>query len=231
MLQTVDLECFLFRNKKRFRKLLGRTVILKSQDTLLALKYWSVKGQGLKELKVNPRQLRESITAGPKQFDKKPSVRQLAESIKISPSEVSKSTKRLVAAKLVVERNGEYIAERSSLIDWLCYGVRHAYPAEIVGFGRGMPTAWNCPWVRTDIMPPEPPMVWAASGGAAEGTIIKPIHESVPFAASSDELLYEALSLIEAIRLGKPRELAIAREELSMILESYRSHWNDTDTI
>lgn len=199
-------------------------MILKPQDTLLALKYWSVKGQSLKDLKVNPRQLRESIMAGPKQLDKKPSVRQLGESIKISPSEVSKGTKRLVAAKLLVERHGEYIAEKSALIDWLCYGVRHAYPAEFIGFGRGMPTAWNCPWVRTDIMPPEPPMVWAASGGAAEGSMIKPIHESIPFATSNDELLYEALSLVEAIRLGKPRELAIAREELSMLLESYKAH-------
>jgi hypothetical protein len=69
-------------------------------------------------------------------------------------------------------------------------------------------------------MPPDPPVVWSVSGGSVEGMMIKPIHESVPFAASSDELLYEVLSLVEAIRLGKPRELAIARERLSIMLES-----------
>lgn len=61
--------------------------------------------------------------------------------------------------------------------------------------------------------------------------MIKPIHDSVPFAASNDELLYEALSLVDAIRLGKPRELAVARDELAITLESYRNHWSDTTKI
>ena len=182
-------------------------MILKPQDTLLVLKYWSMKGQGLRM-----------------------SVRELAESIKVSIGEISKSTKRLTSAHLVVEREGRVNTETGALQEWFCYGVRHAYPVESIGFGRGMPTAWNCPRVRTDIMPPEPPVVWSVSGGSVEGMMIKPIHESVPFAASNDELLYEALSLVEAIRLGKPRELAIAREELSIILESNKSRWTDIKT-
>ncbi|MEQ8409378.1 MAG: hypothetical protein RKH07_13995 [Gammaproteobacteria bacterium] len=206
-------------------------MILKPQDTLLVLKYWSIRGQGLNELKVKPIHLIGSIDPGPGEFNKKPSVRQLAESIKVSPGEVSKSTKRLVAAKLLVDRNAEYFVERRALQEWLCYGVRHAYPVESNGFGRGMPTAWNCPRVRTDILPPDPPVVWPVSGGTVEGTMIKPIHDSVPFAASNDELLYEALSLVDAIRLGKPRELAVARDELAITLESYRNHWSDTTKI
>lgn len=206
-------------------------MMLKPQDTLLVLKYWSIKGQGLADLKVNPRQLRESASSASIDYNRKPSVRQLAESIKISPGEISKSSKRLVAAKLLVERNGEYHVERSALQDWLCYGVRYAYSVESVGYGRGLPTSWSCPWIRTDIMPPEPPLVWPVSGGNVEGSMIKPIHDSIPFAANNDDLLYEAMSLIEAIRMGKPRELAIAREELSTMLESYKSHWSDTDKI
>jgi len=191
-------------------------MLLKPQDTLLALKYWSLKGQGKSQdqPQTKPRSMRE-----------------LAESIKVSVGEISKSTKRLMAAHLVVERGGRFIAETGALQDWLCFGVRHAYPAEIIGFGRGMPTAWNCPLVRTDIMPPDPPLVWDASGGSVEGAIIKPIHDSIPFADSSDELLYEALSLVEAIRTGKPRELSVARDEFSTILKSYESHWKEMHTI
>ncbi len=156
------------------------------------------------------------------------SVRDLSESIKVSIGEISKSTKRLLSASLLVEREGRFLAEINALKEWLCYGVRYAYPAETIGFGRGMPTGWNCPNVRTDIMPPDPPVVWGVSGGSAEGSILRPIHESVPFAASNDELLYEVLSLMEAIRIGKPRELTIAREEIATVLKNEKSPWTDT---
>lgn len=159
------------------------------------------------------------------------SVREMADSIKVSIGEISKSTKRLVTAHLVVEREGNSITEISALKEWLCYGVRYAYPVENAGFGRGMPTAWNSPQLNTAIVPPDPPVVWGMSGGSVEGLMIRPFHESVPFAASNDELLYGALSLVEAIRLGKPRELAVARDELTTLLESQKTHWKDTRTI
>ena len=173
-------------------------MLLKPQDTLLVLKYWSIKAQG-----------------------QRLSVREKAESIKVSIGEISKSTRRLIAAHLVVERDGEFNVEKTALLEWLAYGVRYAYPMESIGYGRGMPTSWNCPRVKTEVVPPDPPIAWSVSGGKVEGTLISPIHESVPFAASNDELLYEALSLIEAIRGGKPRELAIAREALSVLVRKH----------
>jgi predicted transcriptional regulator len=55
---------------------------LKPQDTLLALKYWSLQ-----------------------QSNSDSTVRDIAESIGISASEVSKGTKPLMAARLLVEHN------------------------------------------------------------------------------------------------------------------------------
>ena len=173
-------------------------MVLKPQDTLLAVKYWSIKAQG-----------------------QRLSVRDIAESIKVSIGEISKSTRRLIAAHLVVDRDGEFNVEKGALLEWITYGTRYAYPVEIVGYGRGMPTSWSCPRVKTDIVPPDVPIVWSSSGGSVEGSLIKPIHESVPFAAGGDERLYEALSLMDAIRGGKPRELAIARKELSELIKSH----------
>lgn len=173
-------------------------MVLKPQDTLLAIKYWSIKAQG-----------------------QRLGVREIAESIKVSIGEISKSTRRLITAHLIVERDGEFNAEKSALLEWLTYGVRYAYPIENTGYGRGMPTSWNCPLVKTDVVPPKPPIAWSVSGGSVDGTLICPIHESVPFAASNDELLYEALSLMEAIRGGRPRELAIAREALSALVRNH----------
>jgi len=169
---------------------------LKPQDTLLALKYWSLK-----------------------QDSQESSVRGIAESIGISASEVSKGTKRLTASHLVVERHGSVFSESGALLEWLCHGIRYAYPQESTGYGRGMPTSWNCPVLVSEIVPPNPPLVWPVPRGNTEGALIKPIHESIPLATSRDENLYRAWSLIEAIRGGKPRELAIARKLLTSLIK------------
>jgi DNA-binding Lrp family transcriptional regulator len=169
---------------------------LKPQDTVLVLKYWSLKQDKLDS-----------------------SVRDIAESIGISPSEVSKGTRRLVAARLVVERDARVFAESGALLEWLGYGVRYAYPQESVGYGRGMATSWNCPVLKSEMVAPTPAFVWPVSRGDAEGALIKPFHESVPVAASKDERLYQILSLLEAIRGGKPRELAIARNILADLIK------------
>ena len=169
---------------------------LKSQDTLLVLKYWSLKRSGGEG-----------------------SVRGISNAIGISASEVSKGAKRLMASHLVVERSGSVFAETGALLEWLCYGVRYAYPQESVGYGRGIATSWNCPLLHSEMMPPVPPFVWLVSGGESEGALIKPIHVSVPLAASRDDDLYRAMSLLEAIRGGKPRELAIARDLLTKLIK------------
>lgn len=169
---------------------------LKSQDTLLALKYWSLKQGGQHN-----------------------TVRGISNAIGISASEVSKGTKRLAASSLVVERTGSVFAETGALVEWLCYGVRYAYPQESIGYGRGMATSWNCPLLKSEIVPPSPAWVWPVPGGDIEGALIKPFHDSIPFAASHDEQLYRAMSLLEAIRGGKPRELAIARELLTQLIK------------
>lgn len=168
---------------------------LKPQDSLLLLKYWSLKQAGVAS-----------------------SVRAISEAIGISAGEVSKGGKRLIAAHLAVERDGRLHAESGALLEWLCFGVRYAYPQESVGYGRGMATSWNCPLLKSDISPPSPPWVWPVAGGDVDGALIKPIHDSIPFAASRDPWLYQAMSLLEAIRGGKPRELAIARDALAMLI-------------
>jgi hypothetical protein len=146
-------------------------------------------------------------------------VRDIAEAIGISPGEVSKGTQRLVASHLVVERSGDIFSETGAMLEWLCYGVRYAYSFESTGYGRGMATSWNCPVLKSEVVSPSPALVWQTVGGDTEGALIKPIHQSVPLAASRDTLLYQVMSLIEAIRGGKPRELAIARELLTDLIK------------
>lgn len=169
---------------------------LKPQDTLVVLKYWSLNRQSLRQ-----------------------SIRDLAESIGISAGEVSKGIKRLIAAHLLVERDDVVYAEKGALLEWLAYGVRYAYPQERAGYGRGMATSWNCSLLKSEMIPPDPALVWSARAGNTEGIMIRPIHEGVPIAADNDQNLYQILSLLEAIRGGKPRELTIARKLLAKLLE------------
>lgn len=170
-------------------------ITLKPQDTLLALKYWSL------------RRNRQHLA-----------MRDVADALLLSASEVSKGAKRLVTAKLLVEREGVFYAEANGLTEWLSYGVRYAFPIEEKGYGRGMGTGWTCELVRSDIVPPTPGTVWASAGGPQEGVVVEPIYKGVPTAASKDPALYQALALVDAIRLGKPRELAIARASLKHLL-------------
>jgi hypothetical protein len=169
---------------------------LKPQDTLLALKYWSLK-----------------------QGNSDSSVRDIAESTGISASEVSKGSRRLVTAGLVVEHNASFFTEPNALFEWLSYGVRYAYPQKSVGYGRGIATSWNCPGLESEIVPAVPAWVWPASGGEVEGVLIQPFYSSVPFSASRDKHLYRVMSLLEAIRGGEPRALAIARTLLTKLIK------------
>lgn len=169
--------------------------MLKPQDTLITLKYWSVR--------------RAKISLG---------LRDLAQSLGVSAGEVSKGIKRCISAKLMVERDGAFYSETGALLEWLSYGVRFALPKQEAGFGRGMATAWNCPLVKTELVPPNPGYVWSVAGGDSEGVVLEPIHPSAPFAASRDELVYQALALVDVIRIGKPRELQIARDALKQLL-------------
>ena len=171
-------------------------MLLKPQDTLIALAYWSLGRNGAKS-----------------------NIRDIADSIGVSAGEVSKGGKRLLQARLLVERDGTLHAETGALYEWLGFGIRYAYPQEIISYGRGMATSWNCPILKSEMIPPSPGVVWAVPGGKQEGAIISPIHASVTKVASVDSGLYQVLALVEAIRGGKPRELAIARDLLKRMLK------------
>jgi len=196
-----DLACFHIRNRKQLEVNSHVMVLLKPQDTLLALKYWSLRLNG-----------------------QHASVRELAESLAMSPSEASKGAKRLLVSGLLVDREGVFYAEANALFEWLSYGVRYAFPAQTLGFGRGMGTAWNCSLIKAAIVPPVPGHVWASASasGTQEGIFVKPIYAGVPLAAFKDEQLYKALALVDAVRLGKPRELVVARESLKILLTGKR---------
>lgn len=187
--------------------------VLKPLDVVVALK-----------LGLNERSLR-LVRSGELIRAPSSTVRDLAGSLSRSPADLSRSLQRLLNAGLIAERTltdsdqwshnkKHYSLQRQGLSDLILYGVRYVFPAAKTGFGRGIPTGWNCPLVRSSMVPLEIPLVWAAAGGEAQGELLEPLYPGVPYASMRDDDLYIMLSMIEVIRTGKPRELKIAKEIL-----------------
>ena len=184
--------------------------ILKPLDVVVALKI------GLNEhsLRVKEARGREATSN---------SVGDLSEGLFKAKGDVSRAINRLLQSGLIGERQPRekdilaanrkyYSVQRNALSDFLVYGVRYAFVPEKSGYGRGVPTGWNCPLIDSPMNPPEVPLVWALPGGNVQGEWIEPLYNRCAEAAEKDPGLYELLSLVEIIRVGKPRELKYAIE-------------------
>jgi len=163
-------------------------VITKPQDIVVALKL-AVKGPG------------ETYAS-------------LGQSLGMSASEVHAAVRRLIDARLLdSESRG---IRREPLRNFLVHGVPYAFPVRPGEVTRGMPTAWAAPVMSGKLAPSEQiPPVWPDPEGKVQGAAVLPLYASVPGAARRDPELYELLALVDALRIGRARERAIAEQEIS----------------
>ncbi len=107
------------------------------------------------------------------------------------------------------------------LAELLVHGARFVYPASKGAEARGLPTAWAAPPLRRVVVSSEESApVWPDAMGDVLGMAIEPLHPAVPDAARRDSRLWELLALFDSIRIGMPRDRALAREMLEQrILE------------
>jgi hypothetical protein len=147
----------------------------------------------------------------------------VARSIGLSRSEVHAAVGRCVAAKLmgrIPHRvDGAVSANRTNLLEFLQHGVRYAYPAQIGGVTRGIPTGYAAPILRehfasTDMLPP----VWPHPTGSVRGRSFEPLYSSVPSAAANDPSVYAAMALVDAIRGGSARDRELSERLLTKLL-------------
>lgn len=142
---------------------------------------------------------------------------ELARSLGMSASEVHACVRRLSEARLV-EPNSRNI-RREALLQFLLHGVPYAFPARTKEITRGLPTAWAAPVMSekldtSDQLPP----VWPDPEGTVQGVSLQPLYPSVPKAARNHPDLYDLLALVDAIRIGRARERAIATTGLKQRL-------------
>jgi hypothetical protein len=137
----------------------------------------------------------------------------LANDLFISQSMVSRALK--AAEEVGLYRSSAKRVNGHALEQALVYGARYFLGAKRGGDARGIPTAWAAPPLSHEITTAEPlPPVWPDPMGDSRGLIVEPLHPNVPKAAKKDPDLYELLALLDALRIGGPRELSLATKAL-----------------
>jgi len=112
--------------------------------------------------------------------------------------------------------SGHPKANTKALLEFSVYAMKYVFPAKHTGIVRGIPTSFAAPVLADVVMSAgEYAYVWPDALGKIKGQSIDPLYKSVPFAVKQDPMLYGYLALIDAIRIGSPREAKVA----SAILE------------
>jgi len=140
---------------------------------------------------------------------------EVAAALGMSASEVHASVRRSTAASLFdpIERR----PVRKNLLEFLIHGLKYVFPVERGGLARGTPTAHAAPPLKKRLVSSrrDPAPVWPDAVGEMRGESWQPLYRSVPGAARRDPAFYEMMALIDAVRGGRPRDRAIAVDELS----------------
>jgi len=149
------------------------------------------------------------------------SVRGLSASLGISKTEVSASLRRSVDVGLVRKErhSGLLRTNTKALMDILEHAVKYVFPARPGALGRGIPTAFAAPVLADELRSAGDTIyVWPYARGSRMGQTITPLFKTVPVAVQSDPDLYAMLALVDAIRLGNPRERSLAVERLTQLI-------------
>lgn len=136
----------------------------------------------------------------------------LANDLFLSPSEISESLHRNYYAGLLDSSKKKVY--RQSLLGLILHGVKYVFPQRPGPVSRGIATAHSAPPLSDLILSEKGIYIWEDDDGDVRGETIIPLYPTVPKAAKKDPELYELLALVDAIRIGKAREVHLAGIEL-----------------
>lgn len=138
--------------------------------------------------------------------------RALAEAVGISQGEAHNAVKRLTMARLV--RPDTRVVRVNGLLEFLLSGVPYVFPAAPGIETRGVPTAHAAPPLDAEF-PGAAPVVWPAVNGEHRGAAVEPLYAGAPATAVRNRPLYQLLTLVDAMRIGRARE----RQRAKVLLE------------
>lgn len=141
----------------------------------------------------------------------------LAQALHLSPSEVSEALARCRFSRLLAADPRTLTVHRRVLFDFLCFGLPYAFAVQPGAPARGLATGASAPPLL-QTFGSEPAYVWPGAVGSQWGIAVEPLYPQAPAAAAQDEELYALLALTDALRLGRPREVVLARQLLEQHL-------------
>lgn len=146
--------------------------------------------------------------------------RSLSAAVGLSLGESHAAVKRLELARLVVFEARS--VNRAATLDFLVSGVPYAFPATLGTPVRGIPTAFSGPVLAGKIAADDA-VVWPAKKGTVRGVSLVPLSPSVAHIWESNAELYTALTLVDALRIGRARERKLARQHLEDLINAARA--------
>jgi hypothetical protein len=132
------------------------------------------------------------------------------EELRLPWSTLNLSLKRLNASNLV--RNGRVNrGGLAALLPVLQYLIP-AHPDRSKRV-RGRATSISAPVFKGQILANEV-FVWASDDGTVEGHSIVPLHPRIPESVTADAEIYGLMACIDALRMGRAREVALASQRI-----------------
>lgn len=146
------------------------------------------------------------------------SYQQLSDELGITPLEIEEGILRAEQSQLYSRRRQRVNAH--ALLEFATHGIKYAFPAVKQPRTLGMPTAYSAPPLNEHIIAAaDDCLIWPDPNGTSFGEAIMPLHHSVPKAARENPTLYRRLALVDALRVGRARERALATKALDLELD------------
>jgi hypothetical protein len=139
--------------------------------------------------------------------------------MQISAAEVTGAMERNRIAGLVNPAKNR--VNKLALREFLIYGLKYVFPPQVGYSTRGIATAHSAPPVSSHVIEGREIYVWAYFKGTRRGNSIMPLYDKIPKFIGSDPELYEYLTIVDTLRIGKKREIEIAIEELDKRMNDY----------
>jgi hypothetical protein len=140
----------------------------------------------------------------------------LGEALDVDGATAYRAVQRLDKAGLLIP--GERTVARHALRDFLAHGVRYAFFPVLGPETLGVPTAYSAPPLAGEIVSGEDALVWPAANGSTRGQGLQPLYQAAPSLPERSPRLYQALALVDALRVGRARERRLALELLDALL-------------
>ena len=141
--------------------------------------------------------------------------KELGVALGLSQSTVCEAVQRLQVAGLV--RPGTHQPNRRALRSFVEHGARYAFPAALGSEARGVPTAHSGPALR-DEFDTVNAIVWPDVQGQGQGRALAPLYPKATSLPNRAPEVYEALTLVDAVRVGRVRERNAALAVLNKLL-------------